>query len=92
MMPENAAIDFDSEIYTVLEKIQDKSLNFKSVKKYLVQLASNWPKEKLIELLIIILYQIKMMNRYTNKKLNSEGYTNRIAFGSIFCPLPSATD
>jgi hypothetical protein len=86
-------IDFDSEIYVVLEKIQNPSMGFVSVKNYLIQLASYWPREKLIELLTIVTYRIRTMNCYINEKLNSDikFYENKKAFGSILCPIPVIT-
>jgi uncharacterized lipoprotein YddW (UPF0748 family) len=56
------------DIVIVLEKILDKSMDFKSLKKYLLQLASDWPTEKLIELLAVVVYRNKIMTQYQNFK------------------------
>jgi hypothetical protein len=75
------------DIVTALEKILDKSLDFKSIKKYFFQLASDWPTEKLIELLVVVAYRISIMTQYQNTKMISDGNTKAKSFGSILCPL-----
>jgi hypothetical protein len=59
-------------ITTAMKIIFDEAMNFKSVRKYLAQLALSWPTEKLVELLAWVLYRTKVTNDYTTSKRNGE--------------------
>jgi hypothetical protein len=63
----------EKDIITIaVEKLFDESMSLKSVRKYLLKLASEWQKERLIELLFTILYRINVTNNYFTAKRNNE--------------------
>jgi hypothetical protein len=63
----------EKDIITIaFKKLFDESMDFRSVREYLFKLASEWQKERLIELLFAVLHRIKVTNDYFTAKRNNE--------------------
>ena len=57
---EDGFVAISEEIATVLEKAMDKATDFKSFQKELTRLASDWPPDKIAELLAIATFKARV--------------------------------